>query len=422
MRSLCFHGRTHKVSYSLVTLGFFTLVVGCQSESKLASELKEISKQIGSSAPASPSPTSSPSVTPSPQPSTLPTPQPQAIGELNPACMTSSSYDACIFFKNPVAQNQASLSPSLTPSSNLSKLQIFGVKLKDLSSSGYLENSSFVITPGGSRKRVQKNSDGSWKFAFSSNCQNSTCTADPDHKVGQLMAYFWLNHQADWMTENTGKFYAKNKSIPVQTYYSNLYNAYWDGSAIIMGDGGSSKAEFALSAEVYLHEAGHANLSYAAAGTLYGTSQCNSAKGCISGINEGQADYHAAIIFPENGAILGESAVNSVQGLTECGLSRSLAANKNTTAQQAYSACSSNLGEVHLMGRVYASVWWEIRNKSTSNPREVDQLFTEHLKSLQNSDTFETALTKIKSIDKALFRSKYSADFTDEFGRRGISG
>lgn len=336
--------------------------------------------------------------------------------------MSNLDYDACIFYKNPIAQSQSPLPSSLTPTSNLTQLQIYGVKLKGLNNSGYLENNSFIITPGNSLSRVKKNPQGTWKYPFSTNCSGNTCTADSNHKIGQLMAYFWLNRQAEVMTEQTGKFYAKDQQITVETFHSNLYNAYWDGSSIVMGDGSTSKSEFALAAEVYLHEAGHANLSFASSGSLYAQSQCSSAKGCLSGINEGQADYHAAILFPEGGAPLGESVVNSVSGITECGLSRAVSANKNTTAQKAYDACSSTKGEVHLMGRVYASVWWEVRNKSTSNPKEVDQLFTEHLKSLQNSDNFETALTKIKTLDKALFKSKYSADFTDEFGRRGISG
>lgn len=334
--------------------------------------------------------------------------------------MTNPNYDTCIFYKNPVAQNKAPLSPSLTPTSNLSSLQIYGVKLTGLNDSGYLENDSFIINPGYGIERASKTSKEDWKYPFSSNCKTSSCTADSNHKVGQLMAYFWLNHQLEVMTQTTGKFYAQDQQITVDTYYPNLYNAYWDGSGIIMGDGSTSKSEFALAAEVYLHEAGHANLTFAATGTISGAEQCSSAKGCIAGINEGQADYHAAILFPDSGAPLGESVVNTTKGLVECGLSRSLGANKSTTAQQAYNACTSTKGEVHLMGRVYASVWWEIRNKSTSNPTEIDQLFTEHLKTLQNRDTFVTALDKIRSVDQALFKSKYTADFVDEFARRGI--
>jgi hypothetical protein len=403
------------IAISRTSTGFLiaalTVAFGCNQEAGSTPQ------SIGRSAEP---PVSQPVDTPNPAPSPTPSSAPASTEILDPGCMDNPTYDTCLFYKNPVAQKKAPLNPSLSPTSNLQSLQIYGVKLANLNESGYLENSTYRITPGSGMNRVRKNAQGSWKYEFSTNCTGELCDADPDHKTGQLMGYYWLNRQAETMANETGKFYAKDKNITVETYYANMDNAYWDGESIILGDGGPSDAEYALGAEVYMHEAGHANLTFAATGTLGSSSQCSSVKGCIGAINEGQADYHAAIIFPEGGAPLGESQMNSVQGLVECGLLRGIAANKNTTAQQAYNACSGSKGEVHLMGRVYASVWWEVRRHSTSAAREVDQLFTEHLRSLQRSDTFQTALIKIKALDKALFQSKYSADFTEEFSRRGI--
>jgi hypothetical protein len=350
--------------------------------------------------------------------------------------MTNPNYDTCVFLKNPVFQKGAALSPALTPTSNLDSLLIYGVKLAKNDGSPYLQNSSFAIYPSDPTDqsqtqltRVRANTSGNWKYPFSKNCSGSTCTADSNHYVGQLMAYYWLNQQKDWMIERTGQFYAANQNIQVITFYPGLENAYWDGSNVVMGDGGTTKAEFAMGAEIYLHEMGHANLDFASPGASVATpdcadkqnSCCTSVKGCIGAIHEGQADYHAAIMFPDRGSPIGESYVNSINGFSECGLIRTVSGNKNTTLQQAYDACGSQTrGEVHLMGRVYASVWWEVRNKTGSNPKEVDQLFTEHLKALSGSDTFTSALTKIKATDQALFNSKYSQAFTDEFARRGL--
>jgi hypothetical protein len=347
--------------------------------------------------------------------------------------MSNPIYDTCLILKNPVFQKNAPLSPSLTPTSNLDSLLIYGVKLAPTDGSGFLQNDSFVVKPSASTnstmKRVQPNSSGNWKYPFSTNCSGTTCTADSSHFIGQLMAYYWLNYQKDFMIKNTGVFYAANKKIPVITYASNLANAYWDGSKVVMGDGGSSKSsEFAMGAEIYLHEMGHANLDLGSAGSINTPTCsdgqngcCSTAKGCFGAIHEGQADYHAAIIFPDRGGVVGEAVTNTLSGLTECGITRTVANNKNTTAQQAYDACGSQTrGEVHLMGRVYASIWWEIRNKSGNDPAEVDKLFSDHLSALTGSDTFSTALGKIKASDAALFNSKYSQQFTDEFARRGI--
>lgn len=369
---------------------------------------------------AEPAPTKT--IAPLPSPSPSPSPGPAGnVGTLDAGCMTNANYDSCLVLKNPVSQRRAALSPALTPTSNLDSVLTYGVKFVGLDNSGFLQNSSIRVVPGGTRARVKANANGSWKYPFSTACAGATCTADANHNVGQLMAYYWLEFQATHMTTSTGKFYAKDKNITVTTFRENLNNAYWDGNGnIVMGDGGSSKAEFAMSAEIYLHEMGHANLTYAAPGTSGGLGNCATAKGCIGGIHEGQADYHAAIVFPQNGVPVGEVIVNSINGFSECGITRTVGGNKNTTAQQAYDACTSQKGEVHLMGRIYASVWWEVRSKTTSVASEVDSLFTEHLKGLQASDTFETALGKIKATDQALFNSKYSKDFTDEFARRGI--
>lgn len=358
-------------------------------------------------------------------------------GVLDLSCMSNSSYDTCIFLKNPVAQNGAEFTPSVTPTSNLDSVLIYGVKLPPLDTSGYLKNSYFTIYVSNfsNTSRLRMNDSGNWKYPFSNGCSGTTCTVDPNHSVGQLMAFYWLNYQKDYFLAQTGIYHAVNYQVPVLTYLSPLQNAYWDGYKIVMGDGYSTNdtsamGEFALSAEVYIHEMGHANLSFATTAITSAFSPCSgdntesccsTEKGCIGAIHEGQADYQAGIIFPQNGGVVGETLMNRVTGLNECGLSRTIGNNKYTTAIQAFKACRKGYyGEVHLLGRVYASIWWEVRNKTGNNPKEIDILFQEHLKTLQESDTFVTALDKIIATDAALYHSKYGQDFISEFARRGL--
>jgi hypothetical protein len=345
----------------------------------------------------------------------------------------NAAGNACIFLKNPVFQKGSPLSSPLSATSDLRSLQIYGVTLTGLDGSGYLQNSTFAVAPSG-LTRATADGSGNWKFPYST-CSAGSCTVDPNHQLGQVMAYYWLSKQEQVMVSRTGKFYSSGKAIPVDTYKAGYNNASFDRSVlpsgkITMGVNGTGN-EYALSAEIYNHEMGHANFYHANPSAGYSTAThqycgtsnqyvcCKTTAGCLLAINEGQADYHAAIVFNEAVA-LGEALVNNIAGFSECGLLRAISANTNTTNQATYDACGSRsqLGEPHLMGRVYASVWWMVRSKAGNNPQEVDRLFTEHLAVLSSSDTFATALVKIQTLDSSLFGGKYSSDFAAEFARR----
>src|SRR5262249_53315359 len=153
-----------------------------------------------------------------------------------------------------------------------------------------------------------------------------------------------------------------------------------------------SNQDLALSAEVYLHEDGHANAHYGSMGNIEGATNldiacgpdpknpadcCTTSKGCPGALNEAHADVHAGIIFPDDTAI-GSTVVNATGGLVECGFPSSIDANANLTAIQAYNVNSgagvcpvSVKGEIHVLGRVYASVWWEVR-RATANKSEIE--------------------------------------------------
>jgi hypothetical protein len=197
---------------------------------------------------------------------------------------------------------------------------------------------------------------------------------------------------------------------------------------------------YALSAEVYAHEMGHADLAYASP-KLNGSGDCPTAEGCSGAIHEGQADYHAAILFGPGP--IGESVTNKMSGIDDwgqqsgCFVSRTIEKNVNLTAEKAFDPCStlggtspspspspgaSQTGEVHDGGALYASIWWQVRSAKASAPQEVDELFMEHLPTLQDADTFVTALCKIVAIDQELFAGRYSTAFSDEFKKRGLPG
>jgi hypothetical protein len=351
--------------------------------------------------------------------------------KLDANCM-SGSYDACIFLQNPVAEKGSPFTPAVTNTSDLRTYQTYGVPITGLDTTGFLQNNSYQIKPQATL-RVTKAADGTWKYPYSNCTAPNVCTKDTAHRVSQLMAYYWLNFQVKAMTTNTGTFFATQKFIQVDPFIPGLENAYWDSQNTQIALGEIANQDLALSAEVYLHENGHANVHYAsmgnieAAGTLdiacdpnFTSDCCSTNKGCPGAINEGLADFHAGIIFP-NDTALGEAIVNATGGFIECGLPRDIATNVNLTAAAAYTACPVSVrGEIHVTGRVYASVWWEIR-KAAAVKSEIETLFTEHLRGLAATDDFETAAGKIIALDNTLFAGKHVAAITAEFGRRGLT-
>ena len=352
-------------------------------------------------------------------------------------CFANTGFNACVFWKNPVAQRGSAYGTPVNAGSNLSADQVHAVKLEGYDDSGLLKNSSFLVralTPAG---RLESLSTTSKQFKY--NFGN-----DALHRAGQVMAFYWLTLQEKYMSVVTGAFFAAKKGISVISFVANFENAYWDSDLqeVVIGSSASGN-EFALSAEVYAHEMGHGNISYATnlkieetVGAFESISCannqavcCKTANGCSWAINEGQADYHAAILFPTNTNML-ETFFNSQAGLSECGLPRGIDANKNLTAVQAYDACPAGppsvKGEVHVTGRIYASVWWEVRKAAEAaepgkGADEVDVLFTNHLVALEGRDTFITAFDKIEAVDLALYKSKYTQKFKDEFIKRGLA-
>jgi hypothetical protein len=351
-------------------------------------------------------------------------------GRIDPNCM-SGNYDACIIYQNPVAQRGSIFPAPVTETTDLTSVQTYAVPIAGIDNSGFLQNASYAILPQ-SVPRITRNNDGKWRYPYSI-CSGASCAADAAHHVSQLMAYYWLDQQMSYMTQDTGTWYATRKGIAVDPYVPGLDNAFWDSSTISISLGDHNNQDFAISAEVYLHENGHANVHYASMGNIEGATSnevgcgtggvnncCTALTGCSGSINEGLADFHAGIMFPGDTA-LGETLVNATGGFIECGLPRDIALNVNLTATQAFNACGGGVnGEIHVLGRVYASIWWQLRI-GASKAADIETLFTEHLRGLAASDTYETAGGKIIALDNALFAGAHATAIRAEFIRRGIT-
>ena len=100
---------------------------------------------------------------------------------------------------------------------------------------------------------------------------------------------------------------------------------------------------------------------------------CNTFLGCYSAINEGQADFHSFLIT---------SSIRTRQ------------CSKKTA--QAQFQCSS--GQIHNMGFIYNSIWYDIYTHPQTNKPKIAQLFHNHLSHLSYSDDFADAGVKILNL------------------------
>ncbi|HUP57235.1 MAG TPA: hypothetical protein VM598_07260, partial [Bdellovibrionota bacterium] len=70
----------------------------------------------------------------------------------------------------------------------------------------------------------------------------------------------------------------------------------------------------------------------------------------------------------------------------------------------------------------YASIWFELRRAAGSaGAGQIDTLFTEHLRTLASTDTFESAGSKMIAADNTLFGGSHAAAIRAEFTRRGLT-
>ena len=237
----------------------------------------------------------------------------------------------------------------------------------------------------------------------------------------------------------TGGFYAEHRGIGVLTSYPLLNNALFSNGWIVFGqtDSPSGGTNYALDSSIGAHELGHANLRWAMGSAYYSGSGhtvcgpvgqeekcCPTNAGCFAAINEGQADYHAMMLFPDYPGIA-EILTNDGVGLRGCGIPRNAPMNFMLTRTQAYTACAAPYqGEVHVMGALYASIWWKVRSNQFTQlqKREIDKLFLAHLAALRTTDTFNTVVARIEATDIGLFGTpRYGPAFRAEFIARGFT-
>lgn len=159
------------------------------------------------------------------------------------SCLSDTSVDACIFWKNPVAQKGSTY--PITANSDLLRFQTdlnddqrFGVQFSNQIDPRYLESSSLYIFSSktqfeyfdlnqpqngyNSNVTVQnirslsrsQTSGGRLNVAYKDDGTASAGNKD----IAQAMAYFWLNHLESELVRRTGKHFSAGKKTYVDAY------------------------------------------------------------------------------------------------------------------------------------------------------------------------------------------------------------
>ena len=279
--------------------------------------------------------------------------------------------------------------------------------------------------------------------------------------VEQVMAYYYLMYQKEWMELNTGRWYASGKNISVD--FSGDFTDEWSETdnkiTLSMREKLFSKVEISSSFHAFsvVHEAAHANFHYSNSSRTGSRDQthrkcghdgmcCTTSDGCLSAINEGQADFHGLMLFPNSPVEVPRFPIEdfmSRQNLKQrgvdiqspffdnsgnCHILRDPRANRNLMPEDNFNyvqqRSQNNKDAVHDMGALYASIWWEIYNHEDTSKKDIATLFTEHLPLISNEDTFRTIAVKIIGKVYNLFgsakRNHYACIISQEFARRGL--
>ena len=346
-------------------------------------------------------------------------------------CLEDPEFDACLFFKNVVEANGGQMT-RYSYTSDLTDLQTFGVKIDDLDSTGFLQNSTIRVLNAGA-SRTGRAPAGDFKYLYQGN--------DPDKHLSQVSAYYWLMATNEYFESNGGSP-AQGQGLTVEAFDGSFNNGSFSPFDFSLRLGFFNNSfgnphEVALMGEVVVHEFGHAVAAYASDLNMNrqsnsthrecaGTRCCNQAEGCTGAINEAQADFHSALMFQNSPGMLNVRSNDLIGSFGQMNLPRNPAAvgapDIDFLFERPGTFGFNANGHFYTLALAYTSAWWEayLDAKAAGQEKELEQLFIEHLSPINSVDTFRTALDKILTIDQNLFGSRHSARLRNAFSARGI--
>jgi hypothetical protein len=339
-------------------------------------------------------------------------------GTLNPAtdklsshCAVDSAFDACIYLKNPVAQEQAS-------PADVNAVRRFGVKVRGLDKTGYLENSL-----------VQVYALNAPRFSLASRALLKSGD-DANSEVEQFSAYYWSNRALEYLQNRVGSDRIPIKDLKI--YADDAFTGYSSSNHSLHLKKKSGLTAKALSGEIVIHLLAQAIADELSGKKLFSPDQtkhnfcaldpkgcCTTEMGCAQALGNGFGEYVAAMAFPDS-AKVGESvgltvggSGGNLAGQSVCGLNRSLPQLAMKTKTEVYNACG---GRAVLLGAWYASLWWKLRTQLEAGEagagQDVDILFFDHAKAFTSTSTFAEAKAEALRLAGSYKSGKYLSAFT----------
>jgi hypothetical protein len=335
--------------------------------------------------------------------------------KLSDSCLSDKDFDACIFKKNPVAQEQGAVS-------DVNSVRKFGVKLRGLATTGFLENSKLKVltltTPRASLLDLTK---------FKAQVSGDTSY------VEQVSAYYYGNLAMEYFEKQVG-----TERLPqgaLKLYVDDAFTGYSSTNSSIHFEKKAAKTPKALSGEIVVQLIGQSIASRLSDRQIHSSSSaqhksceleakgcCATTMGCSQALLSGFGDYTSAMVFPAS-AKLGETIAGSAQGQSVCTFRRDLALLATKTKPQVFAACASQ-GYSVLMGSWYAAIWWKMRNQleaqEAGSAQDIDKLFFDHARAWTGGFTFTDAKVEALRLS-ALYKSgKYTAAMTSAFQAAGF--
>lgn len=338
--------------------------------------------------------------------------------KLDPACLSSSAYDACVFKQNPVAVTSAALSSDpATKKIQLVNQAIYGVKLTSLTGNGKLENTTIAVR-----------SLNTPLVATTPSALKSNPAAAGLSNFEQVNVYYWINRAAEYFDGRTsGALPAKGKAVQVivddtitgyETATNTIRMKMTDAGGAVAWNGDIAVHLFGIANLTLANKAGWSSLSTARHITCDAMDNgcCTSNIGCGNAIRFGVGEYFAASLFPDHTRI-GEALVNTGNPQIVATVARDVASLATNTAPQIF---TDSGGNSQAMGLLYAAIWWQVRAAAGTQSNEIDRIFLEHLTLINGNDDFKTAIAKAKTIDARLFSGRHSAKFDSQMTARGL--
>lgn len=342
-------------------------------------------------------------------------------GSLNPSsdklssnCAQDSSFDACIYLKNPVAQEQSS-------PADVNAVRKFGVKVRGLSKTGYLENDW-----------IQVFALNSPRFSLASRALLKS-GENTSSEVEQFSAYYWSNRALEYLHVRLGAERVPVKDLRI--YADDVFTGYSGANHSLHFERKSGLTAKALSGEIVIHLLAQSIADELSGRKLFSPDKtkhnscaldpkgcCTSEIGCAQALGNGFGEYVAAMAFPDS-AKVGESvglsfggSGGNTAGQSVCGVNRSLAVLGLKTKTEIYNACN---GRAVLLGAWYASLWWKMRTQLEAGEagaaQDIDRLFFDHAKAFTSTSTFVDAKAEALSLATNYKGGKYLTAFTAAF-------